>query len=114
VADFLTRMVEDEMETVDVKPDVAAEYTARIDAEHDTLVWTAPGLESYYRNSKGRVSSANPWRMVDYWRLTHEADPEHYRVTYRNGAHGNRKVESHSKAGQVDASIDRPSGIVRS
>jgi 4-hydroxyacetophenone monooxygenase len=86
IADFLTRMIEDDMEVVDVKPEAADEYTARVDAEHNALVWTAPGLESYYRNSKGRVTSANPWRMVDFWRMTHDADPDQYRVTYRDGA----------------------------
>jgi 4-hydroxyacetophenone monooxygenase len=81
VAGFLTRMVEDNIETVEVKPDVADDYTKRVDSRHDELVWTSPGLASYYRNSRGRVTSANPWRLVDYWTMTHDCDLENYLVT---------------------------------
>jgi 4-hydroxyacetophenone monooxygenase len=83
IADFVVRMVEENIEVVEVTEEAAAEYTARVDAEHEQLVWTAPGLSSYYRNSKGRVTFACPWRLVDYWGMTHEADPENYRITYR-------------------------------
>jgi 4-hydroxyacetophenone monooxygenase len=86
VADWVVRMVEDDLATVEVKSEVAAAYTARVDAEHEALVWTAPGLDSYYRNSKGRVTSANPWRLVDYWSMTHQADAENYVVEKRQPA----------------------------
>ncbi|HQN11860.1 MAG TPA: NAD(P)/FAD-dependent oxidoreductase [Quisquiliibacterium sp.] len=81
VVDFVVRMVEDGLETVEADPEATRAYTARVDAEHEALVWSAPGLASYYRNTKGRVTSANPWRMVDIWSMTRRADPEHYRVT---------------------------------
>lgn len=81
VGDFIVRMIEDDIETVEVKRECADRYTARVDERHDELVWTAPGLDSYYRNSQGRVTSACPWRLVDYWSMTHEADPENYIVT---------------------------------
>lgn len=81
VADFVTRMVEENIEAVEVKPECANEYTARVDAEHNSLVWTAPGLASYYRNSLGRVTSACPWRLVDYWSMTHDADLANYIVS---------------------------------
>ena len=56
------------------------EYTARVDEEHESLVWSAEGLNSYYRNKNGRVTSACPWRLIDFWSMTKEADPEVYRT----------------------------------
>ena len=38
------------------------------------MVWTHPGMETYYRNAAGRVVTNMPWRVVDYWRMTHAAD----------------------------------------
>ena len=82
VADILARMVEEGIEVVDVKDDAAKAYVDRVDAEHNKLVWTSPGLSSYYRNAKGRVTSANPWRMVDFWQMTHSADLHNYEVMH--------------------------------
>lgn len=82
VADFIRVMVEDGIRTVEATPEATQAYTRRVDEEHASLVWTSPELNSYYRNSKGRVTSANPWRLVDYWALVHEADPENYAIGY--------------------------------
>jgi 4-hydroxyacetophenone monooxygenase len=38
-------------------------------------------MTTYYRNKQGRVFSAMPWRFVDYWRMTHDADLSQYRLT---------------------------------
>jgi len=60
--------------SVEVKPHVEDEYVARVDAEHEKMIWTHPGMSTYYRNSSGRVVSVMPWRLVDYWRMTHDPD----------------------------------------
>ena len=73
VSEMIVAMVENDLETVEVRREICDAYTDRVNAEHEKLIWTAPGLSSYYRNAKGRVTSANPWRLVDYWSMTHEA-----------------------------------------
>lgn len=78
VADFIRRMVEQGITRAEATRPETEAYTARVDAAHEALVWTAPGLDSYYRNSVGRVTSANPWRLVDFWAQVHDADPENY------------------------------------
>jgi len=45
------------------------------------LIWSHPGMTTYYRNSQGRVFSAMPWRFVDYWTMTHDPDLSQYRQT---------------------------------
>lgn len=71
---------------VDVKPEVYADYTARVDAAHDEMVWSQPGVTTYYRNARGRVVYANPWRIVDYWNMTRSADLADYKIQKRGGS----------------------------
>jgi len=53
-------------------------YNADVDAAHERMIWTHPGMSTYYRNSAGRVVTNSPWRMVDYWWMTREPDFEAY------------------------------------
>jgi 4-hydroxyacetophenone monooxygenase len=38
------------------------------------MIWSHRGMDTWYRNAKGRVVTNSPWRVVDYWRMTHAAD----------------------------------------
>ena len=60
------------------------DYNARVAAAHEQLVWTHPGVDTWYRNRAGRVVSNSPWRLVDYWNMTSEARLDDY-VVHRNG-----------------------------
>ena len=74
IAGCLARMIEDGIDAIDVQQDVHDEYVRRVDAEHEGMIWTHPGMSTYYRNAGGRVVSVMPWRLVDYWSMTHEPD----------------------------------------
>jgi 4-hydroxyacetophenone monooxygenase len=63
---------------MDCKPDVCDDYIARFDAAHAKLVWSHPGMTSWYKNAKGRVTTTSPWRLVDYWRWTKAPDLADY------------------------------------
>ena len=82
----VVRMIEDGLAALDVRAEVAADYSARVDAEHEQLVWTHPGTDNWYRNARGRVVSALPWRCVDYWRMTDRVDTGDYRVRRADGS----------------------------
>jgi 4-hydroxyacetophenone monooxygenase len=49
-------------------------------ALHADMIWTHPQLNTYYRNSKNRVYSVMPWRMVDYWNMTRKLDLEAFHI----------------------------------
>ncbi|MEV0111151.1 NAD(P)/FAD-dependent oxidoreductase [Nocardia sp. NPDC050799] len=85
VTSCLVQMLESGYDSMDVRPDVYARYNDEIDSAHDQLVWSHPGVTSWYRNSKGRVFSPLPWRLVDYWSMTHDADLDDF-VTDRASA----------------------------
>ncbi|MDO9442546.1 MAG: NAD(P)/FAD-dependent oxidoreductase, partial [Beijerinckiaceae bacterium] len=76
----LVKMIEDDIAAIDVKQDAHDDYIARVDAEHEQLIWTHPGMSTYYRNKHGRVFSAMPWRFVDYWAMTHDPDFAQYKT----------------------------------
>ncbi len=67
--------------SMDVLPSVRGEYVQRVDDEHETLVWTHPGMSTYYRNKYGRVVSPMPFRLIDYWHSTRAVDPAEFTWT---------------------------------
>jgi len=77
----LVGMIEHHIAAIDVRQDAHDEYVRKVDAEHEQLIWTHPGMTTYYRNKQGRVFSAMPWRFVDYWAMTHDPDLSRYRQT---------------------------------
>jgi 4-hydroxyacetophenone monooxygenase len=46
----------------------------QVDDAHERMVWTHPGMTTYYRNSRGRVVVNSPFRNLDFWRMTRHAD----------------------------------------
>jgi 4-hydroxyacetophenone monooxygenase len=78
VMSLLTQMFSNGLRSVEVRNDVHDEYNARIDAAHEKMVWTHPGMDTYYRNARGRVVVNNPFRMVDYWKWSERANLADY------------------------------------
>jgi len=74
----LVDMIERGIVSIDVRQAVHDDYVRKVDAEHNQMIWTHPGMTTYYRNKSGRVFSAMPWRFVDYWAMTHDADLGQY------------------------------------
>lgn len=67
--------------TIECRPEPFAAYNDRIDDAHNKMVWTHKGTTNWYRNSAGRVVTNSPWRLVDYWQLTHTFDPADFTFT---------------------------------
>ncbi len=81
ISSCLVEMIERGISAIDVRQDIHDDYIRRVDVEHEAMIWTHPGMTTYYRNKSGRVFSAMPWRFVDYWAMTHDADLDRYRLT---------------------------------
>ena len=58
--------------TMECRRDVHDAYNLRFDERHKTMVWSHPGMGSWYKNAAGRVTTTSPWRLVDYWGWTKE------------------------------------------
>jgi 4-hydroxyacetophenone monooxygenase len=74
IVDLISSMIEHDIAAVDCRDDVCAEYNHTVDSAHAGMVWSHGGMETWYRNAQGRVVTNSPWRVVDYWRMTHKAD----------------------------------------
>jgi 4-hydroxyacetophenone monooxygenase len=69
----LVKMAERGLAAVECREARRTAYTREIDDLHAQLVWTHPGMTTYYRNRHGKVRSPMPFRLVDYWARTREA-----------------------------------------
>lgn len=56
-------------------------YNTRVDDAHSKMIWTHPGMDTYYRNARGRVVTNMPWRVVDYWHMAHSFDADDFTAT---------------------------------
>lgn len=73
VMSAIRQMIENEIGSIEVRVDVHDAYNAEVDAAHERMVWTHPGMDNYYRNARGRVVAINPFRIVDFWPRTERA-----------------------------------------
>ena len=80
IVSSLVQMLNKGAFSMEVKSRAQDEFVARVDEEHEHMIWTHPGLSTYYRNSRGRVFSLLPWRLVDYWRMTRYPELENYEI----------------------------------
>ena len=76
----MRELIEREAASVDVREERFEDYNAMVDAEHDQLVWTHPGVKNWYRNKAGRVVTNSPWPLSKYRNLTAEFNPEDYEI----------------------------------
>jgi 4-hydroxyacetophenone monooxygenase len=57
---------------MDCKTEVNDAFNEKLDLALKTMVWSLPAMDSWYKNSKGRVTATSPWRLLDYWNWTKE------------------------------------------
>ena len=73
-------MIEHKTPALNCKSEVCEEYNNKLDAEHRKMVWSNELVDSWYRNSKGRVVNVSPWRLVDYWNMTNKPNINDFRL----------------------------------
>ncbi|MBL4667287.1 MAG: NAD(P)/FAD-dependent oxidoreductase [Sneathiella sp.] len=76
----IMKMVEAGYDELEIRSDIHDAYNEKVDAEHNSMIWTHPGVSNWYRNSKGRVVANSPWRLVDYWTMTSEVNLDNYKL----------------------------------
>jgi 4-hydroxyacetophenone monooxygenase len=76
----LEQMRSERLDEMEIRRDVHDAYVTDIDARHARMVWTHPGMSTYYRNSRGRVVVPTPYRVIDFWNHTRKARLEQFHV----------------------------------
>jgi 4-hydroxyacetophenone monooxygenase len=83
IADLMNQMITKDLDSVECSHDVYDDYNRKVDDAHSRMVWSHPGMDVYYRNSKGRVVVNNPFKVVDFWDMIRRADLGDFRTTER-------------------------------
>ena len=84
----LREMIEGGIASMECRSEIHDAYNERVDAQHEKMVWRHPRVHSYYNNSKGRVITNAPWRLLEYWDMTRTPDLTDYSL--RQSAEGTR------------------------
>lgn len=83
IIECLAGMAEAGDVTVEVTQAAHDAYNDRLDAVLREMVWTHDGVTNWYQNKKGRVTTNSPWRLVEYWEMTRDVDPDAFTTTNR-------------------------------
>jgi 4-hydroxyacetophenone monooxygenase len=76
--DLLQKVRAENVGSVEPRRDVFDSYNERVDIANERMIFTHPGMETYYRNARGRVVVVNPFPVVEFWHMTQEADLSEY------------------------------------
>jgi 4-hydroxyacetophenone monooxygenase len=63
---------------LECRRDVHDRYNEEIDAENLRMAWGVSKVNSWYKNSKGRVAQNWPFPLLEYWTRTRQVDPADY------------------------------------
>ncbi len=83
---MIDTMARSALGAVECKADVHDRYIEKVDAIHENMVWTHPGMTTYYRNSKGRIVVNSPYRNVDFFEMTRQVNLDDYVAEPRKAA----------------------------
>ncbi len=72
VTALLSTLVDERLASVEVRQEAFDRYDAELGEALDRTIWNHRGMDTYYRNSKGRIVTNSPWQYIEYWRRTHE------------------------------------------
>ncbi len=80
IMDMIRKMTDLGIGAVEVREDVWATYNENVAREHEDMVWTHPGMTTYYRNDRGRITINSPYRNVDFYDMTKAVDLDEYTI----------------------------------
>jgi 4-hydroxyacetophenone monooxygenase len=83
IMDVLKKMLTRNLGAVECRQDVHDAYNEQVDKLHANMVWTHPGMETYYRNARGRIVVNSPYRNAVYYEMTRQANLEEFVVEPR-------------------------------
>lgn len=66
----LEMMLRKDLASIEVKREVHDSFNERIDRGNEQMAWGVASVNSWYRNSTGRVSQNWPFSLLEFWELT--------------------------------------------
>ena len=73
-------MLTQDAATLEIPESETVAYNEKVQEISKTLAWGHPGVESWYKNSDGKVVNNSPYSNLEYWFETHDAAPNRYQL----------------------------------
>ena len=81
VMSCIFELIQTDIKALECKDDVNVEYNKEVQRLSENLAWGHPDVDSWYKNSKGRVVNNSPFCFQEYWERTHDPDFNNFIVT---------------------------------
>jgi 4-hydroxyacetophenone monooxygenase len=78
VMSCIRHLVENQLGTMECRQDVHDHFNCEVDSANRKRVWGMSTVDSWVKNSKGRVSQNWPFALKEFWRKTRELDPHDF------------------------------------
>ncbi len=78
--DCLRRLLQAKEQSMECREDVFDDYYRRFRDQHAQMIWEHPSIKhSFYTNDEGKCTLLWPWRILQMWQWTQQANPDDYR-----------------------------------
>lgn len=74
----LFELIQSDIKSIECKKEINVEYNEEVQRLSENLAWGHPDVDSWYKNSKGRVVNNSPFCLQEYWVRTHDPDFDNY------------------------------------
>lgn len=81
IIEALDLIVASDARTFEVTEDAYEAWNRKVEERMPQMIWSHPGANSYYNNSKGRIYLSWPWRLVDFFNETRRPAEGSYRLS---------------------------------
>ncbi|AIL62265.1 flavin-containing monooxygenase [Pseudomonas alkylphenolica] len=78
IVDAVRLLLEGGHQSMEIKAQVFESYNQRVDQANGLRAWGFSRVNSWYKNSKGRVTQNFPFNAVEFWHRTHEVQATDY------------------------------------
>ena len=78
VMQCLALMLERRAQALEIPESMNDEYNEEVQAISRNLAWGHPGVQSWYKNSDGKVVNNSPFSNLEFWQRTHDVEPNRY------------------------------------
>lgn len=73
-------MLQHDARYIDVKEDVCETYNRWIEEGNAKMAWGQSGVNTWYKNAKGKITQNWPGTLIEFWQQTREADESEFRI----------------------------------
>lgn len=81
IVDAVRLLLEGGHQSMEIKEPVFESYNQRVDKGNALRAWGFSRVNSWYKNSKGRVTQNFPFTAVEFWQRTHAVEPTEYHLS---------------------------------